>query len=148
MLRSFANHSFNYLVNTPGIEFRVPTPPGKPGNSMSYNNYLFPSSHILAIGTVLPSHLKTRPFREFIIPLKKATLLPLSLSLPLPLPVLAQFYFLFSRKKKGILPGLIAPCYALKSNANASLQFLTPSPLNAFRLFTIPFLPFHTRYSH
>ena len=42
----------------------------------------------------------TRAFREFIIPLKKAPLLPLSLSLPLPLPCLAQFYFLFIRKIK------------------------------------------------
>ena len=89
----------------------------------------------------------TRAFREFIIPLKKAPLLPLSLSPPLPLPVLAQFYFLFIRKK-GILPGLIAACYELKSNARSSLQFLTPSPLNTFTLFTIPFLPLHTRYSH
>ena len=89
----------------------------------------------------------TRAFREFIIPLKKAPLLPLSLSLLLPLPVLAQFYFL-SIRKKGILPGLIAACYELKSNAPSFLQFLTPSPLNTFRLFTIPFLPFHTRYFH
>ena len=97
----------------------------------------------------------TRAFREFIIPLKKASLLPLflslslslSLSLPLPLHVLAQFYFLFIRKK-GILPGLIVACYELKSNARCSLQFLTPSPLNTFRLFTIRFLPFHTRYFH
>ena len=42
----------------------------------------------------------TRAFREFIIPLKKAPLLPLSLSLPLPLPVLPQFYFLFIRKRR------------------------------------------------
>ena len=82
--------------------------------------------------------MNTRAFREFIIPLKKAPLLPLSLSLPLPPPVLAQFYFLFTRKK-GILPGLIAVCYELKSNAPYSLQFLTPSPLNTFPLFTIPF---------
>ena len=89
----------------------------------------------------------TRAFREFIIPLKKAPLLPISQSRPLPLPVLAQFYFLFIRKK-GILPGLIPACYELKSNARPSLQFLTPSPLNTFRLCTIPFLPFHTRYFH
>ena len=62
---------------------------------------------------------KTRAFREFIIPLKKAPLLPLSLSFPIPLPVLAQFYFLFIGKKR-ILPGLIAACYELKSNANSS----------------------------
>ena len=55
--------------------------------------------------------METRAFREFIIPLKKAPLLPLSLSLPLPLPVLAQFYFLSIRKKKGILPGPIAACF-------------------------------------
>ena len=50
------------------------------------------------------AEIGTRAFREFIIPLKKALLVPLSLSLslslPLPLPVLAQFYFLFIRKKK------------------------------------------------
>ena len=90
----------------------------------------------------------TRAFREFKIPLKKAPLVPLSLSFPIPLPVLAQFYFPFIRKKKGILPGLIAACYELKSNAPSSLQSLTPSPLITFPLFIPPFLPFHTRCSH
>ena len=56
----------------------------------------------------------------------------------------------FSLEKKGIMPGLIAACYELKCRPNAcsSLQFLTPSPLNTFRLFIIPFLPFHTRCFH
>ena len=87
---------------------------------------------------------ETRAFREFIIPLKKATLLPLSLSLPLPLPVLAQFYFLFIRKKRNFAWSYRCLLWIKKSYANSSLQFLTPSPLNTFRLFTIPFLPFHS----
>ena len=36
------------------------------------------------------------------------------------------------KKIKGILPGLTAACYELKSNARSSLQFLTPSPHNTF----------------
>ena len=93
-------------------------------------------------------HVITRAFREFIIPLKKANLLPLSFSLFLFLFLFLHNFTSFPLEKKGNLPGLIAACYELKSNAPASLQFLTPSPLNTFRLFTIPFLPFHTLYSH
>ena len=52
-------------------------------------------------------------------------------TLPSPL-FLAQLSFLLNRKKERILPGLIAACYELKSNAPSSLQFLTPSPLNTF----------------
>ena len=92
--------------------------------------------------------LETRAFREFIIPLKKAPLLPLSLYLFLFLFLFLHNFTSFSLEKKEFLPGLIAACYELISNAPSSLQFLTPSSLNTFKLFTILFLPVHTRYSH
>ena len=90
----------------------------------------------------------TRAFREFITPLKKSPLLPLSLSLSSSSSSSScscSTLFPFHQKKKRILPGLIAACYELKSNAPSSLQFLTPSPLITFPLFTPPFIPFHTR---
>ena len=92
--------------------------------------------------------LLTRAFREFIIPLKKAPLLPLYLYLFLFLFLFLHSFTSLSLEKKGIMPGLIAACNELKCNARSSLQFLTPSPLNTLRLFTIPFLPFHTLYFH
>ena len=89
--------------------------------------------------TQIVKQFATRAFREFIIPLKKANLLPLSLSLSSSSSSCScTILLLFHQKKKGILPGLIAACYELKSNARSSLQFLTPSPINTFRLLTIP----------
>ena len=50
---------------------------------------------------------------------------PSSLSLYLFLFLFLPNFYSFSLEKKGILPGLIAACYELESNAPSSLRFLT-----------------------